>query len=131
MCQMAACGAAVVIRVLTDLSHRGDRRIHPLDDATLSEPEHDAKLAGAMMAARRCRQGKGVEGGKTMTEIEPLILADVAAWSGIDPPNDPARRLAADLATTIAAFEAVRGQLRFEDEPSSFEVALLATKEPR
>ena len=55
--------------------------------------------------------------------------AAIAAWHGITPPNDPARRLAADLASTIAAFEAVRGTLRFEDEPSTFEAALLECKE--
>ena len=55
--------------------------------------------------------------------------AAIAAWQGITPPNDPARRLAADLASTIAALEAVRGTLRFEDEPSSFEAALLECKE--
>ena len=61
----------------------------------------------------------------------PAIIDDyVAAWSGITLPNDPARRLAADLANTIAAFEAVRGTLKFEDEPSSFGAALLAAKEP-
>ena len=41
----------------------------------------------------------------------------------------PAQRLAAELADTIAAFEALRGTLVFEDEPSSFEAALQATKE--
>jgi hypothetical protein len=56
--------------------------------------------------------------------------ASIAAWNGITAPNDPARRLAADLASTIAAFEALRGDLRFEDEPSSFEAALQAAKEP-
>lgn len=65
----------------------------------------------------------------TLTDIGPLIETEVAAWSAILPPNEPARRLAADLATTISAFEALRGQLRFEDEPSSFEAALQATKE--
>jgi predicted acetyltransferase len=64
-----------------------------------------------------------------MSGIEQTIETDVATWQGIVPPNDPAKRLAADLASTIAAFEALRGQLRFEDEPSSFEAALLATKE--
>ena len=53
----------------------------------------------------------------------------IATWHGIAPPNDAARRLAADLASTIAAFEAVRGTLRFEDEPSSFEAALAECKE--
>jgi hypothetical protein len=53
----------------------------------------------------------------------------IATWHGITTPNDAARRLAADLASTIAAFEAVRGTLRFEDEPSSFEAALAECKE--
>ena len=55
--------------------------------------------------------------------------AIIAAWHGIIPPNDAARRLAADLAATVAAFEQVRGDLRFEDEPSSFEAALQECKE--
>jgi hypothetical protein len=55
--------------------------------------------------------------------------ATIAVWHGITPPNDAARRLAADLASTITAFEAVRGTLRFEDEPSSFEAALQEVKE--
>ena len=58
-----------------------------------------------------------------------LIEDSVAAWTGITPPNDPARRMAADLASVITAFEALRGTMKFEDEPSSFEAALQATKE--
>jgi hypothetical protein len=58
-----------------------------------------------------------------------LIEDSIAAWTGITPPNDPARRMAADLASVIAAFEALRGTMKFEDEPSSFEAALQATKE--
>jgi hypothetical protein len=53
----------------------------------------------------------------------------IARWHGIQPPNDPAKRMAADLSEAILAFEAVRGTLVFEDEPSSFEAALQATKE--
>ncbi len=64
-----------------------------------------------------------------MSDTQDLVAAQVAAWSGITPPNEPARRLAADLAATIAAFEALRGQLQFEDEPSSFAAALQDTKE--
>lgn len=37
--------------------------------------------------------------------------------------------MAAELATTIRGFEALRGTLAFEDEPSSFEAALQETKE--
>lgn len=58
-----------------------------------------------------------------------LIEASIATWSGVQPPNDPGRRMAADLASVIAAFEALRGTLVFEDEPASFEAALHACKE--
>jgi hypothetical protein len=56
--------------------------------------------------------------------------ATIATWFGINAPNDPGRRLAAELADTIAAFEKLRGTLVFEDEPASFEAALQAAKEP-
>ena len=64
-----------------------------------------------------------------MGAFETSIEATIARWFAIVPPNDPARRLAAELETTIAAFEALRGRMVFEDEPSSFEAALQATKE--
>jgi hypothetical protein len=64
-----------------------------------------------------------------MSAFETSVEATIARWHGIEPPNEPAKRLAADLASTIAAFEALRGTLAFEDEPSSFEAALQATKE--
>ncbi len=55
--------------------------------------------------------------------------AYIATWHGIHAPNSAARRMAADLAATIAAFEAQRGRLRFEDEPSSFEAVLSEMRE--
>ena len=58
-----------------------------------------------------------------------LTEAYVETWHGIAVPNEPGRRLAAELAGTIRAFEAQRGRLAFEDEPSSFDAALQATKE--
>ncbi len=64
-----------------------------------------------------------------MGDFETLVEATIARWHGIEPPNDPGRRLAAELAATITAFEALRGTIVFEDEPSSFEAALQATKE--
>lgn len=48
----------------------------------------------------------------------------IAAWHAIPAPNTAAKVMAADLISTIRAFEALRGQMRFEDEPSSFEAAL-------
>ena len=59
------------------------------------------------------------------TSVEAMILR----WHGVRVPNKPGRRLAAELANTIKAFEALRGTMAFEDEPSSFEAALQATKE--
>jgi hypothetical protein len=64
-----------------------------------------------------------------MDEFEAEIEATIARWHGIAAPNDPARRMAADLISTIRAFEALRGPLVFEEEPSSFEAALREAKE--
>ena len=64
-----------------------------------------------------------------MAAFETLIETTIMRWHGIEPPNDPAKRLAAELAATIEAFEALRGTLAFEDEPAGFEAALQATKE--
>ena len=64
-----------------------------------------------------------------MDDFAAEIEATIARWHGITPPNDPARRMAADLIKTIRDFEALRGTLVFEDEPSSFEAALHEAKE--
>ncbi len=60
-----------------------------------------------------------------LTETE----ATIRRWHGVEPPNDPGKRLTAELADTIAAFERLRGTLVFEDEPASFEAALREAKE--
>ncbi len=62
--------------------------------------------------------------------LEELIAETARTWSGVTPPNEAAKVLAASLEATIRGFEALRGQLPFEDEPSSFEAALQAVKEP-
>jgi len=64
-----------------------------------------------------------------MDAFEAEVEATIARWHGIAAPNEPARRMAADLISTIRAFEALRGTLVFEDEPASFEAALHDTKE--
>jgi len=56
--------------------------------------------------------------------------AAIRLWSGVEPPNAAARRGLEDLAALVAEFAALRGTLAFEDEPSSFEAALRAEKEP-
>lgn len=58
-----------------------------------------------------------------------ITEAMIEAWHGVVPPNDPGRRMAADLTQTIAAFEKIRGRMRFEDEPATFEAALRECKE--
>ncbi len=65
-----------------------------------------------------------------MPDFLPATEAAIETWHGVVAPNDPARRMAADLAATIAAFESLRGTLAFEDEPASFEAALRETMEP-
>ena len=64
-----------------------------------------------------------------MDEFEAQVEATIARWHGIAAPNEPARRMAAELLATIRAFEALRGTLVFEDEPASFEAALHEAKE--
>ena len=62
-------------------------------------------------------------------EFDEQTEQQIATWMGVAPPNDAARAWAAQLAGVIKGFEALRGTLVFEDEPSSFEDALQATKE--
>ncbi|MEI7712086.1 MAG: hypothetical protein WCI94_11670 [Rhodospirillales bacterium] len=64
-----------------------------------------------------------------MDDFPTATEAAIARWFSVSPPNDPGRRMVADLTHTIAAFEKLRGTMVFEDEPSSFEAALQATKE--
>ena len=56
--------------------------------------------------------------------------AMIAAWHGVQAPNEAGRRMAADLVDTIRAFEKLRGTMQFEEEPATFELALLQTREP-
>ncbi|MDP3254911.1 MAG: hypothetical protein Q8S58_14015 [Bosea sp. (in: a-proteobacteria)] len=65
------------------------------------------------------------------TPLRDIVAVQARTWSGIEQPNEAAGIMADALAATIAGFEALRGQLAFEDEPSSFEAALQATKEPQ
>lgn len=64
-----------------------------------------------------------------MAAFEASVEKTIARWHGIEAPNKPAKQMLGDLPGIIAAFEALRGTLVFEDEPSSFEAALQATKE--
>ena len=72
---------------------------------------------------------EGAVSGASMSKFLAETEATISTWHGISPRNDPGRRMAAELADTIAAFEKLRGTLIFEDEPAGFEAALQATKE--
>lgn len=58
-----------------------------------------------------------------------LIQQQVEHWSSVKVPNAQAREMADALDNVIKGFERLRGTLQFEDEPSSFEAALQATKD--
>ncbi len=55
--------------------------------------------------------------------------AMIATWSGIKAPNKAGSVMVADLAATIRAFEAVRDQMAFEEEPANFVAVLQEFKE--
>lgn len=61
----------------------------------------------------------------------PEMMAAIRLWSGVDCPNAAAARGLEDFPALMAEFEALRGTLVFEDEPSSFEAALRAEQEPQ
>jgi hypothetical protein len=65
-----------------------------------------------------------------VSRLKDIIAVQAKTWTGIEQPNEAAGVMANMLGPSLAGFEALRGQLRFEDEPSSFEAALQATKEP-
>ena len=62
-------------------------------------------------------------------ESKQQIEQQIETWTGVAPPSDVARAWAEQLAAVIEGFEALRGTLAFEEEPSGFEAALQATKE--
>jgi hypothetical protein len=64
-----------------------------------------------------------------MTEEE-LAAAVALAWAGVEVPNAAAHRSLRDIPGLIAELAAVRGTVRFEDEPAGFLAALQAEKEP-
>jgi hypothetical protein len=63
-------------------------------------------------------------------KIEHQVEEQAKLWSGIAPPNAASEEFARGLAEIASGFERLRGQMMFEDEPSSFEAALHAIKEP-
>jgi len=70
-----------------------------------------------------------VGGGAMSKDIEHQVEEQAKVWLGIAPPNPASRDFVRGLAEMVQGFERTRGQLSFEDEPSSFEAALQETKE--
>ena len=62
-------------------------------------------------------------------KIEHQVAEQANLWSGIAPPNAASEEFARGLAEIAKGFERMRGQMAFEDEPSSFEAALHEIKE--
>jgi hypothetical protein len=62
-------------------------------------------------------------------ETEALIEQQIHTWFGVSLPNAQAREMTHQLTAVIQGFEALHGSIAFEDEPSSFEAALQATKD--
>ena len=62
-------------------------------------------------------------------QVKKAVADGAAFWSGVTAPSAAADEMAAGLEAVLKGFEALRGMMEFEDEPSSFEAALQATKE--
>ena len=58
-----------------------------------------------------------------------IVEQQIELWASVKPLNDAVRIMASQLDAVMKGFEALRGTIRFEDEPSSFEAALQATKD--
>jgi hypothetical protein len=66
-----------------------------------------------------------------MKEADLLRLMEqgVLAWSGVALPNAAAAQALKDMPHLATELAALRGMLRFEDEPAGFDAALQAEKE--
>jgi hypothetical protein len=62
-------------------------------------------------------------------KIERQTKEQAKLWSGVAPPNAASEEFARGLAEIAKGFERLRGQMAFEEEPSSFEAALHEIKE--
>jgi hypothetical protein len=63
------------------------------------------------------------------TQLRDIVAVQAERWSGITQPNEAAGVMAEALNSSIEGFEALRRQLVFEEEPSSFDAALQETRE--
>jgi hypothetical protein len=62
-------------------------------------------------------------------KIERQVEEQAKLWSDIAPPNAASAEFARGLAEIAKGYERLRGEMAFEDEPSSFEAALHEIKE--
>lgn len=64
-----------------------------------------------------------------MNDVSEHVERWIWTWFAVSAPNERAKRRAAGIADIIHRVEGLRGTLRFEDEPASFQAALLRGKE--
>ena len=57
------------------------------------------------------------------------IKDSIRNWSGVECPNEAGRIGLGDFAALIQELDSLRGTMVFEDEPSSFEAALISEQE--
>ncbi|MBM3621448.1 MAG: hypothetical protein FJX20_12245 [Alphaproteobacteria bacterium] len=63
-------------------------------------------------------------------EFADKLKQSIRDWSGVECPNEAAEVGLSDFPGLLKELAALRGTLVFEDEPSSFDAALQAEKEP-
>ena len=63
-------------------------------------------------------------------ELSDTLKESIRAWSGVECPNQAAQLGLNDFPGLMKELAALGPTMVFEDEPSSFEAALLAEKEP-
>jgi hypothetical protein len=96
-----------------------------LGTVSLEQLTTQAKVVESVMSdAQQALEENGMAG-----ETEALVEQQIGTWFGVSVPNEQAREMTRQLTTVIQGFHALRGTMAFEDEPSSFEAALLATKD--
>lgn len=57
-------------------------------------------------------------------DVVDRLIDQVRFWQDMEPPNETSRKALQELKVTIANFKSMRGNARFDDDPTTFEQAL-------
>ncbi|MDX8437893.1 hypothetical protein RFN25_31405 [Mesorhizobium abyssinicae] len=98
---------------------------HPAFGATATRKTEELPMSNGILP--RPRTPAGVGRGEISEFLDHVGLW-IAIWHAISVPNENAKRAAARLEKMIHEIEGMRGTLRFEDEPASFNAALMEAK---